>query len=98
MQKEVLPSHKLQNHVYEYYNPFGLKEDNLSWRNCQNQLNHPGLSQAEQKCQENLIQGKIRNQLKFEQMPQMFVKLHFRELCDSKLFGLHTFDNMTIIH
>ena len=33
-QKEVLPSHKLQNeYAYEYWNPFGLKEDNLKQRN-----------------------------------------------------------------
>ena len=44
MQKEVLPSHKLRDHAYEYYNPFRLKEDNLSQRNCQNQFSHPGLS------------------------------------------------------
>ena len=31
---------------------------------------------------------------KFEQRPQIFVKLSFRELCDSKLSGLHAFDNM----
>ena len=43
MQKEVLLSHKLRDHAYEYQNPFGLKEDNLSRRNCQNQLSHPGL-------------------------------------------------------
>ena len=35
---------------------------------------------------------------KFEQRPQIFVKLSFRELWDSKLSGLHPFDNMTIIH
>ena len=35
---------------------------------------------------------------KFKQRPQMFVKLSFRGLCDSKLTGLHAFDNMTIIH
>ena len=35
---------------------------------------------------------------KFEQRPQIFVKLSFRELCDSKLSGLHTFDNITTIH
>ena len=29
-QKEVLPSHKLQDHAYEYQNLFGLKEDNLT--------------------------------------------------------------------
>ena len=35
---------------------------------------------------------------KLEKRPQIFVKLCFRELCDSKLPGLHPFDNMTIIH
>ena len=30
VQKEVLPSHKLQNYAHEYQNPFGLKEDNQS--------------------------------------------------------------------
>ena len=49
-------------HAYEHQNPFRLKEDNLSLRNCQNQLSHPGLSHTEQECQESLIQGKIPNQ------------------------------------
>ena len=62
MQKEVLLSHKPQDHAYEYQNPFELKEDNLSQRDCQNQLSHPGLSHTEQECQESLIQGKIHNQ------------------------------------
>ena len=44
-----------------HMSPFGLKEDNLSRRNCQNQLSHPGLSHTEQEYQESLIQGKIRN-------------------------------------
>ena len=35
---------------------------------------------------------------KFEQRPQIFVKLSFRELSDSKLSGLHPLDNMAIIH
>ena len=35
---------------------------------------------------------------KFERRPQIFVKLSFRELCDSKLSELHAFDNVTIIH
>ena len=35
---------------------------------------------------------------KFQRRPQIFVKLSFRELCDSKLSGLHVFDNMVIIH
>ena len=34
----------------------------------------------------------------FEGRPQIFVKLSFRELCDSKLSGLHPFDNMAIIY
>ena len=44
VQKEVLPSHKLRDHAYDYSNLFGLKEDNLSQRNWQNRLSHPGLS------------------------------------------------------
>ena len=35
---------------------------------------------------------------KFKQRPQIFVKLSFGELCDSKLSGLHAFNNMAIIH
>ena len=31
-------------------------------------------------------------------MPWIFVKLSFRELCDSNLYGLHPFDNMALIH
>ena len=34
---------------------------------------------------------------KFEEKPQILVKLSFRELCDSQSPGLHTFDNMTIL-
>ena len=37
-------------------------EDNLSQRNCQNQLSHPGLSHIEQESQDSMIQGKIHNQ------------------------------------
>ena len=59
MQKEVLPSNKLQDHVSEEYNPFRLREDNLQERNCQNQLGHPSLSHIEQEC---LIPGKIHIQ------------------------------------
>ena len=62
VQREVLFSHKLRDHAYECFNPFGLKEDDLSRRNCQNQLSHPGLFLTEQECQESLIQGKIHNQ------------------------------------
>ena len=62
VQKEVLLSYKPQDHANECQNPFELKGDNLSQRNCQNQLSHPGLSHTEQECQESLIQGKIHNQ------------------------------------
>ena len=62
VQKEVLPSHKLGDHAHEYYNPFILKENNPSHRNCQNQLSYPDLYHIEQECQESLIQGKIHNQ------------------------------------
>ena len=35
---------------------------------------------------------------KFYWRSQIFVKLSFRELCNSKLSGLHAFDNMALIH
>ena len=62
VQKEVLFSHKLREHEYEYQNPFELKEETLSQRNFRNQLSHTGLSHLEQECQESLTQGKIHNQ------------------------------------
>ena len=62
VQKEVLLSHKLRDHAYEYKNPFVLKEDNLSQRNCQNQLSRPGSYHTEHEHQESLILEKICNQ------------------------------------
>ena len=62
MKKDVLPSHNLQDHAYEYQNPFRLKEDNPSQRNCQSQLSHPRLSHIEQECQYSSIQGKTQIQ------------------------------------
>ena len=35
---------------------------------------------------------------KFEHSSQIFVKLSFRDLCDSKLSGVYRFDKMDIIH
>ena len=61
-QKDFLPSHKLQDHAYEQQKPFGLKEDNSSHRNFQNQLSHPSLSHIKQECQECFIQGKTHIQ------------------------------------
>ena len=34
---------------------------------------------------------------KLERRPQIFIKLSFRELCGSRLSGLHPFDEMVII-
>ena len=93
MQKEVLLSQKTWDHAYEYQNPFELKEDNLSQRNCQNQLSHPGLSHTARMSGE-FDSRKDSQSTKFEQRPRIFVKLGFRELWDSKLSGLHAFDNM----
>ena len=49
----------MQDHAYEQQNPFGLKEDDPSQRNCQNQLSHPSLSYIERRCQGRLIQEKV---------------------------------------
>ena len=35
---------------------------------------------------------------KFKQKSQIFIKLKFRELSNSKLSGLHAFNNMVIVH
>ena len=37
---------------------------------------------------------KDSHSMRFEQRPQILVKVSFRELCDSRLSGLHPFDNM----
>ena len=34
--------------------------------------------------------------MKFEQRPQILVKLSFKELCDSKVSGSRPFDNMAV--
>ena len=62
VQKEVLHSHKPWDLAYEHKNPFGSKEDNLSLKNCQNELSHPGLPHTERECPESLIEEKICNQ------------------------------------
>ena len=37
---------------------------------------------------------KVLQSAKLGRGPRIFVKLSFREMCDSKLCGLHAFDNM----
>ena len=43
-----------------------------------------------------LSSRKDSHSTKFEQRPQVFVKLRFRELCDSKLSSLHPFNNSLV--
>ena len=67
-------------------------------RNCQNQLSHPGLTHIEQECFKKEFDSRKDSQsTKFEWKPQIFVKWSFRELYNSKLSGLHAFNNMAII-
>ena len=70
-----------------------LKKDNLSQRSCQNELSQPSLPRIELECQ-GFESRKDSHSSKFEQMPQIFVKLSFRELCDSELSALHPFDTI----
>ena len=88
--KKVPPSHKLQHHAHEQPNPFVSKEGNSSQRNCQNWVIQVCLTQSINVWGVHMQQN-LNEDLKF-------VKLSFRNLCDSKLSGLHPFDNMAIIH
>ena len=97
VQKEVLLSHKPQDHAYEYYNPFGLKEDNLSQRNFQNQLSHPDLSHKSKNVR-RVWSRKDSQSTKFQWRPQIFGQLSFRDLWNSKLDGLYALDNVAIMH
>ena len=51
-----------------------------------------------ERMSEKLDSKKDPQSTKFERRPQIFVKLRsFRELCDSKLPGLHPFGYMVLI-
>ena len=92
IQKDVLLSHKLKDHAYGL---FGLKEDNLSQRNCQNQLSHPSLSHIEQECQESLIHSKTHIQQNWNEGLIYFSSY----VLDSCVISCqHPIDNMAIIH
>ena len=41
---------------------------------------------------------KFSHSVKLKGRPQIFVKLSFKELYDSKVSGLHSFDNIVMIH
>ena len=47
---------------------------------------------------EDFDSRKDSHSTKFKERPQILVKLSFRQLYDSNLSGLHTFDNMVIIY
>ena len=64
-----------------------------------NQQSFLEISPVQQEVQkESLIQDKDSHSIKFERRPLVFAKLSLREVCDSKLSGLHSFDNIAIIH
>ena len=62
------------------------------------QLSYSSLPYIEQECQESLILGKIHIQQNWNEYKYLYIKLNFRELCCSKLSGLHPLDNMAVIH
>ena len=96
VQKEVLLSHKPQDHTCEIYNPFRLKEDNPSQKLPESIESFKFVSDRA-RMSGKFDSRKDLHSTKFEGRPQIFVKLSFRELCDSKLSGVHPFDNMAII-
>ena len=83
--------------MHEYQNPFGLKEDNLSEK-LPESIESSRFDSHRARMSGEFDSRKDSQSTKFEQRPQIFVKLSFRELCDSKLSDLHVYDNMAIIH
>ena len=65
-------------------------------KKCYIKLSHLSLSHIKQEYQVSLIQGKTHVSPECERRPRKLLKLNFRELYDSKLPGLRTFDNMAI--
>ena len=93
VQTEVLPSHKLQDHAYEYQILFRLKEDLTK----KFPLSHLGFTHRSRMSGE--FDSRKDSQLpKFKRRPQIFLNLSFRELCDSRLSDVHDLDNMAIIN
>ena len=70
----------------------------LLQRKCQNKLSDPSFVSHRARMSREFESRKDSCSTKFEQKPQIFVKLSFKEFCDSNLSGLHPFDNMTINH
>ena len=80
VQKEVLLSQKLQDHAYEYWNLFGLKENNLSQRNCRNQLRSSKFVSHRARMTQEFDSRKDLDSTKLERRPPILIKLSFREL------------------
>ena len=96
-QKEVLPSHKLRHHAYEK-NPFRLKEDKPLTEKLPKSIDSSRFVSHRARIAGEFDSRKDSQSTKFERRPRIFVKLSFRESCDSELSGLHLFDNIAIIH
>ena len=75
---------------------FGLKEDILSQKLPESLELSKFVSHRARMLGE-FDSRKDSNSVKFEERPQICVKLNFRRFCVSRLSGLHPFDNMTII-
>ena len=74
MQKEVLPSHKLQGHAYEWQSPSRLKEDNITKKTPESI--EPSRSVLDRARMPGEFDSRKDSQLtKFKQRPQIFVKL-----------------------
>ena len=81
VQKEVLLSHKLRDHAYEYQNPFKLKEDNLTEK-LPESIESSRFVSYRARMSGEFDSRKDPQSTKLERRPQIFVKLSFRELCD----------------
>ena len=92
MQKEVPPSHTLQDHAYYWQNPFRLKEENREKLPESVELSKFATNRRRLSGQI----GSRKYSKKFEKRRWILAKLSFRKFCYSKLSGLRGLDNRTI--
>ena len=98
VQKEVLTSHQQQDHAYEWQNPFGLKEDTPLTEKLPESIESSRFVSHRVGLSGEFYSRKDSQSTKFEQRPQIFVQQSLKDLCNSRLSGLHPSDNITIIH
>ena len=79
VQKQVLPLRKLQDQVYESWNPFGLKADNSFTEKLSESIESSEFVSHRAKMSGEFDSRKDSYSAKFE-------RRSFREFCDSKLF------------